>query len=189
MLTRYAPSPTGHLHLGHVVNAIYVWGLARAAGGRVLLRMEDHDRIRCRPEYEASILDDLAWLGFAPDEGLHPLVRQSDRNDVYRDALERLRRTHHVYACDCSRTRIAGEQYDGLSAGCVCRRTTAAICCCAIAIETGRSTSRSRSTTSNSASRTSSAAKISGRQPYGNCSSGGCSAWPRPLRTCITRWS
>ena len=113
MLTRYAPSPTGHLHLGHVVNAIYVWGLAGAAGGRVLLRMEDHDRIRCRPEYEASILDDLAWLGFTPDEGLHPLVRQSDRNDIYRDALERLRRTHHVYVCDCSRKRIAGEQYDG----------------------------------------------------------------------------
>jgi len=113
MLTRYAPSPTGHLHLGHVVNAIYVWGLARVAGGRVLLRMEDHDRIRCRPEYETSILDDLAWLGFVPDEGLQPLVRQSDRDAIYRDALERLRQTHHVYFCDCSRKRIAGEQYDG----------------------------------------------------------------------------
>ena len=53
MLTRYAPSPTGHLHLGHVVNAIYVWGLARAVDGRVLLRMKDHDRIRCRPGYES----------------------------------------------------------------------------------------------------------------------------------------
>ena len=113
MLTRYAPSPTGHLHLGHVVNAIYVWGLARAAGGRVLLRMEDHDRIRCRPEYESSILEDLDWLGFEPDEGLHPLLRQSDRGDVYRDAIERLRRTHHVYACECSRKHIAGERYDG----------------------------------------------------------------------------
>ena len=113
MLTRYAPSPTGHLHLGHVVNAIYVWGLARAVGGRVLLRMEDHDRIRCRPEYESSILDDLAWLGFEPDAGLHPLLRQSDRDDLYRDALEGLRRTHHVYACECSRKHIAGERYDG----------------------------------------------------------------------------
>ena len=113
LLTRYAPSPTGHLHLGHVVNAIYVWGLARAAGGRVLLRMEDHDRIRCRPEYEAGILEDLAWLGFVPDEGLHPLIRQSDRDSVYREALERLRHTHHVYACDCSRKRIAVEHYDG----------------------------------------------------------------------------
>jgi glutamyl-tRNA synthetase/glutamyl-Q tRNA(Asp) synthetase len=113
MLTRYAPSPTGHLHLGHVVNAIYVWGLARAAGGRVLLRMEDHDRIRCRPEYQASILEDLAWLGFEPDDGLHPLLRQSDREEIYRDELEQLRRTHHVYACDCSRKHIAGERYDG----------------------------------------------------------------------------
>jgi glutamyl/glutaminyl-tRNA synthetase len=113
MLTRYAPSPTGHLHLGHVVNAIYVWGLARAADGRVLLRMEDHDRIRCRPEYESSILEDLAWLGFVPDAGLHPLVRQSDRDNVYREALERLRRNHHVYACECSRKHIAGERYDG----------------------------------------------------------------------------
>jgi glutamyl-tRNA synthetase/glutamyl-Q tRNA(Asp) synthetase len=113
MLTRYAPSPTGHLHLGHVVNAIYVWGFARAAGGRVLLRMEDHDRIRCRREYESSILEDLDWLGFEPDEGLHPLVRQSDRSHVYLDAIERLRRTHHVYACECSRKHIAGERYDG----------------------------------------------------------------------------
>ncbi len=113
MLTRYAPSPTGYLHLGHVANAIYVWRLARAQGGRVLLRMEDHDRIRCQPEYEASILEDLAWLGFEPDEGLHPLFRQSDREHAYRAALERLRRTHHVYACDCSRKRIAAEHDDG----------------------------------------------------------------------------
>ena len=113
MLTRYAPSPTGHLHLGHVVNAIYVWGLAGAAGGRVLLRMEDHDRIRCRPKYESSILEDLDWLGFEPDEGLHPLLRQSDRSHLYREAVERLRRTHHVYACECSRKHIAGERYDG----------------------------------------------------------------------------
>ena len=123
MRTRYAPSPTGHLHLGHVANAIYVWGLARKADGRVLLRMEDHDRIRCRPEYEASILEDLAWLGFAPDEGLRPLIRQSDRDEIYRAALERLRSTQHVYACDCSRTIIErrgglqaaqdGDPYDG----------------------------------------------------------------------------
>src|SRR5678816_3194433 len=108
MLTRYAPSPTGHLHLGHVVNAIYVWGLARAAGGRVLLRMEDHDRVRCRREFESSILEDLDWLGFVPDDGLHPILRQSERDDVYRSALEQLRRTHHVYACACSRKQISG---------------------------------------------------------------------------------
>ena len=113
--TRYAPSPTGHLHLGHVANAIYVWGLARKGRGRVLLRMEDHDRIRCRPEYEASILEDLAWLGFEADEGRHPLLRQSDRDDAYRSAVEKLQRTYHVYACDCSRAQILrrGDEYDG----------------------------------------------------------------------------
>ena len=113
MVTRFAPSPTGHLHLGHVANAIFVWGIARNAGGRVVLRIEDHDRIRCRPEYENTILEDLAWLGFQPDEGVYPVIRQSDRVAVYAAALEQLRRTHHVYACDCSRKRIASEQYDG----------------------------------------------------------------------------
>ncbi|MEQ1573672.1 MAG: glutamate--tRNA ligase family protein [Vicinamibacterales bacterium] len=102
-LTRFAPSPTGYLHLGHVVNAIYVWGTARRAGARVLLRIEDHDRIRSRPEYERAILEDLDWLGFEADEGRSPVLRQSDRHAVYEQALSRLRRTHHVYACDCSR--------------------------------------------------------------------------------------
>jgi glutamyl-Q tRNA(Asp) synthetase len=58
-LTRFAPSPTGYLHLGHVVTAVYVWGVARALGGRVLLRLEDYDRPRCRPEYESALLEDL----------------------------------------------------------------------------------------------------------------------------------
>ena len=57
--TRFAPAPTGYLHLGHVVNAICTWGLARVAGGSVVLRIEDHDRQRCRPEYEAALLEDL----------------------------------------------------------------------------------------------------------------------------------
>ena len=66
-MTRFAPAPTGWLHLGHVLNALYVWNTARAAGCRVMLRIEDHDRERCRPEYERGILDDLDWLGFVPD--------------------------------------------------------------------------------------------------------------------------
>ena len=65
--TRFAPAPTGPLHLGHLVNALWVWGVARAYGGRVLLRIEDHDRGRCRPAHEAGILDDLDWLGLVPD--------------------------------------------------------------------------------------------------------------------------
>jgi glutamyl/glutaminyl-tRNA synthetase len=95
------------------VNAIYVWGLARARNGRVLLRIEDHDRIRSRPEFEAAILEDLDWLGFTPDAGRHPVLRQSDEEAAYADALDRLRRSHHVYVCDCSRKAIGGERYPG----------------------------------------------------------------------------
>ena len=98
-VTRFAPAPTGFLHIGHVVNAIFVWGLARALGGRVLLRIEDHDRQRCRPEYEAALLDDLDWLGFRarrlPDRCLprRPIDgRQSDRDAAYREALRAARR-------------------------------------------------------------------------------------------------
>ncbi len=116
-VTRFAPSPTGYLHLGHVVNAIYVWGIARALGGRVLLRVEDHDRIRSRPEYEAALLEDLAWLGFEPDAGLEPLLRQSDTPRVYEQALDALRTSTHVYACECSRKEIGGERYDGRCRG------------------------------------------------------------------------
>lgn len=101
------------MHLGHVVNAIYVWGWARAHAGEVLLRMEDHDRTRCRPEYEAAWLEDLDWLGFVPDAGRHPVLRQSDEPQAYAHALDVLRQRHHVYACRCSRKDLAGAPYDG----------------------------------------------------------------------------
>ncbi len=113
MRTRFAPAPTGWLHLGHVLNAEYVWGAARAQAGEVLLRIEDHDRERSRREYEAGILDDLDWLGYRPD--IFPTDafragrcagRQSDRDGVYRDALETLRRRGLVYACDCTRRAV-----------------------------------------------------------------------------------
>jgi len=117
--TRFAPAPTGYLHLGHVVNAIYVWGLARAFGGRVLLRVEDHDHIRSRPQYEAALLDDLDWLGFEPAAGTtadfrrgppprspSPL-RQSDNGERYAAALDRLDRAGLVYPCTCTRRQIA----------------------------------------------------------------------------------
>jgi glutamyl-tRNA synthetase/glutamyl-Q tRNA(Asp) synthetase len=113
-VSRFAPAPTGLLHLGHVVNAIYVWGVTKAAGGRVLLRIEDHDRQRSRPAYERAILEDLAWLGFAPDEPpVQALLdgrcdyRQSDRAPLYEAALTDLRARGRVYACDCSRSDIA----------------------------------------------------------------------------------
>ncbi len=84
LITRFAPAPTGHLHIGHVVNALHAWGIAREHGGRVLLRIEDHDGQRSRREFEGSILEDLEWLGFTPDE---PMVRQSERGEIYERAL------------------------------------------------------------------------------------------------------
>lgn len=104
IISRFAPAPTGYLHLGHVVNAAQVWGETRARGGRVLLRIEDHDRRRSRREFEAAILEDLAWLGFEADA---PPVRQSERDDIYTHALDTLRRQGLVYACDCSRADVA----------------------------------------------------------------------------------
>ena len=103
VVTRFAPAPTGHLHLGHVVNALHVWGFARQQGGRVLLRIEDHDGQRSRREYETSILEDLEWLGFQADGAV---VRQSERGQLYDAALQRLRDQGLVYACECSRKEI-----------------------------------------------------------------------------------
>ena len=103
VLTRFAPAPTGFLHLGHVVNAIHVWDAAKARDGRVLLRIEDHDRQRCRPEYEAALLEDLAWLGFVADG---PPVRQSERDAIYRRALQPLIDRELVYGCTCTRTDL-----------------------------------------------------------------------------------
>lgn len=108
--TRYAPAPTGWLHLGHVVNAIWVWGLAGARGGRVLLRLEDHDRTRCRAAYDQGIVDDLDWLGFAPHGSP---VRQSGRGTLYDAALARLAAAALVYPCDCTRRAIAARAAPG----------------------------------------------------------------------------
>jgi glutamyl-tRNA synthetase/glutamyl-Q tRNA(Asp) synthetase len=113
LVTRFAPSPTGHLHLGHVVNAIAVWGIAQVVGARVLLRIEDHDQSRCRERFVTAILEDLDWLGFAVDEGRQPLVRQRDRSSLYAEALAALEATAAVYPCRCSRRDIGGERYPG----------------------------------------------------------------------------
>ncbi len=112
-LTRFAPSPTGHLHLGHLAHALYVWGFAGARQGRVILRIEDHDAERSRREYERSILDDLEWLGFGPDAPplqelrLDPHgARQSSRPERYAAALRELETRGLVFWCDCSRQRV-----------------------------------------------------------------------------------
>ena len=123
--TRFAPAPTGHLHLGHAVNAVWVWGLAQAFDGRVLLRLEDHDRGRCRAEFETSILDDLDWLGLVPDgattatfrTGPHA-QRQSDNTARYDARLAALDARGLVYTCRCSRAEIASSVYPG-----TCRHT------------------------------------------------------------------
>jgi glutamyl/glutaminyl-tRNA synthetase len=109
-LTRFAPAPTGYLHLGHAVNAVFVWGLAGALGGRVLLRIEDHDRGRARAEYARALLEDLAWLGLEPDLGP---VRQSDDGPIYAQYLAALAAAHHVYGCDCSRKALGPGPYPG----------------------------------------------------------------------------
>lgn len=103
-LTRFAPAPTGYLHLGHVLNARIVWRMAHDAGARVLLRIEDHDRERCRPEYERAILEDLDWLGFVPDA----FSRQSERSEIYAAIARELEARGLLYGCTCSRADIVG---------------------------------------------------------------------------------
>lgn len=98
--TRFAPSPTGPLHLGHAYAAL----VAAAAGGRFLLRIEDIDQSRARPEYEAAIYDDLAWLGL---DWERPVMRQSTRLPAYRAALARLWDMGLLYPCICNRRDIA----------------------------------------------------------------------------------
>src|SRR5258708_39056902 len=84
---RFAPSPNGHLHLGHALSATLNFDMAQRSGGRFVLRIEDIDAARCRPEYEAAIYEDLAWLGLRWEE---PVVRQSPRLDAYEAALGQL---------------------------------------------------------------------------------------------------
>lgn len=104
MITRFAPSPTGLLHLGHAFAAQIAWDLAQAAGGTFLVRIEDIDFTRCRAEFESAIFEDLNWLGFIWP---HPVWRQTDRFPVYADALERLQRCGVLYPCFCTRQEIA----------------------------------------------------------------------------------
>jgi glutamyl-Q tRNA(Asp) synthetase len=102
IVTRFAPSPTGHLHLGHAYAALS----AQKAGERFLLRIEDIDSARCRPEFEAAIFEDLAWLGFAWET---PVLRQSTRFAVYRAALDKLDVLGLLYPCFCTRSEIVAE--------------------------------------------------------------------------------
>ncbi len=104
VVTRFAPSPTGRLHLGHAFAALFAERAAREAGGRFLLRIEDIDRARCRADFETSIVEDLAWLGVAWHG---PVRRQSDHMADYRAALDRLEALGLVYPCFCTRSDVA----------------------------------------------------------------------------------
>lgn len=106
LVTRFAPSPTGHLHLGHAHSALFGWTAARSAAGRFLLRIEDIDPNRCRPDYERDLIEDLAWLGLDWDG---PVRRQSDHFDDFRAALARLESLGVLYPCFCTRKDIAAE--------------------------------------------------------------------------------
>ncbi|MCO6417089.1 tRNA glutamyl-Q(34) synthetase GluQRS [Siccirubricoccus sp. KC 17139] len=106
VVTRFAPSPTGLLHLGHAYSALWAWQAAREAGGRFLLRLEDIDATRCRPEYATAILEDLAWLGLDWDG---PVRVQSEHWAEYRAALDRLAMRGLLYPCFCTRAEIQRE--------------------------------------------------------------------------------
>lgn len=101
---RFAPSPTGSLHLGHAYSALLAHDAARKAGGRFLLRIEDIDTTRSRADYEAAIYDDLAWLGLSWEE---PVLRQSARFEAYRAVIEQFIERGLLYPCTCTRKQIA----------------------------------------------------------------------------------
>src|SRR3981081_157080 len=106
IVTRFAPSPTGFLHLGHVRSALEGWRAAREAGGRFLLRIEDIDHTRCRAEYTEAIIEDLRWLGLDWDG---PIRRTSEHFDAYRAALSKLDAMGLLYPCFCTRREIQAE--------------------------------------------------------------------------------
>lgn len=105
-VTRFAPSPTGHLHLGHAFAALFAEKMAREHGGRFLLRIEDIDPGRCRAEFETSLLDDLAWLGLTWER---PVRRQSEHMSDYASALKQLEEMGLLYPCFCTRRSILAE--------------------------------------------------------------------------------
>lgn len=104
-IIRFAPSPTGYLHEGHLLSALYVWAAAKKWNLKIHLRIEDHDQGRARPEYIQSIFEDLSWFGFKWDSQ----SIQSARNDIYTSALEKLKRQNLVYPCYCSRRQLEEE--------------------------------------------------------------------------------
>ncbi|MGQ9474124.1 MAG: glutamate--tRNA ligase, partial [Candidatus Caldatribacteriaceae bacterium] len=112
--TRFAPSPTGLLHIGGARTAVFNWALARKDGGVFLLRIEDTDRERSSPEFEKAILEDLRWLGIDWDEGPY---RQSERLEVYRAFFSKLKEKNHIYPCYCTPEELQKEREQALRSG------------------------------------------------------------------------
>ena len=104
IVSRFAPSPTGRLHLGHAYSAVLGYARARESGGKFLLRIEDLDPTRSRPEFVNGIYEDLIWLGLEWDQ---PMLIQSQRSAAYAEALDDLREQGLVYTCFCTRADIA----------------------------------------------------------------------------------
>jgi glutamyl-Q tRNA(Asp) synthetase len=104
--TRFAPSPTGRLHLGHAYSAVFSYRRAKDTGGKFILRIEDIDPERCKPEYEEGIFEDLKWLGLSWET---PVRRQSDYLETYKEALGKLMEKELLYPCFCSRKDIREE--------------------------------------------------------------------------------
>jgi len=107
--TRFAPSPTGYLHRGHILSAAWVWGFAQTQNIDVILRIEDHDQSRCRGEYVDAIQQDLSWLGFTWNE----ISQQSKHPERYQNHLERLIKKGLAYPCSCTRKQVGDGRYLG----------------------------------------------------------------------------
>lgn len=105
-MTRFAPSPTGLLHLGHAYSALMAWNLAQNSQGQFLLRIEDIDRTRCRPEYTAALFKDLKWLGVTWEE---PVRQQSEHLEEYSSVAQQMWQSGLLYPCFCSRSEILRE--------------------------------------------------------------------------------
>lgn len=108
-ILRFAPSPNGRLHLGHALSALVTWAGAEIFGGTVLLRIEDIDVTRCKPEFTQAIFEDLKWLGLSWPE---PVLVQSERFEIYAEAANRLRQRDLIYPCFCTRSDIASKAAD-----------------------------------------------------------------------------
>ncbi len=106
VITRFAPSPTGYLHLGHAYSALFAYKAAKESGGQFILRMEDVDSDRCTPDFENGIYEDLSWLGLSWEE---PVRKQSEHLDDYKAALSKLAEQDLLYPCFCSRKDIREE--------------------------------------------------------------------------------